>query len=51
MIESRVGGVAYRLNLPTLYSRLHPVFHVSLLKPYATPDVVQDIAVGLPVVT
>ena len=29
-----VNEVAYKLELPETMSRLHPVFHVSLLKPY-----------------
>ena len=33
-IRSRVGGVAYRLVLSPELSRIHPVFHVSMLKKY-----------------
>ncbi len=31
-VLARVGAVAYRVQLPASLSRLHPVFHVSLLK-------------------
>ena len=31
-VESVVSRVAYRLTLPPRFGRLHPVFHVSLLK-------------------
>lgn len=34
-----IGNQAYKLDLPQLYERLHPVFHVSLLEPYhARPE-------------
>ena len=33
-IRSRVGEVAYRLILPYELSRIHPVFHVSMLRKY-----------------
>ena len=29
-----INALAYKLKLPTQYSRVHPVFHVSKLKPY-----------------
>ena len=35
-IRSRVGEVAFRLVLPPELSRIHLVFHVSMLKKYIT---------------
>ena len=36
-IKSRVAEVAYRLVLPPELSRIHPVYHVSMLSKYI-PD-------------
>lgn len=33
-ITERIGPLAYHLDLGTRYHRVHPVFHVSLLKPF-----------------
>ena len=48
-IRSRVEKVAYRLVLPPELSRIHPVFHVSMLRKYiADPShVLQSYAVEL----
>jgi hypothetical protein len=35
-VIQRVGKVAYRLELPHEWARVHPVFHVSLIKPYTS---------------
>ena len=48
-IKSRVGDMAYRLVLSPELSRIHPVFHVSMLRKYI-PDpshVLQPLAVEI----
>ncbi|THH03524.1 hypothetical protein EW146_g10426, partial [Bondarzewia mesenterica] len=37
-IIRKIGSAAYLLQLPSYLSRLHPVFHVSLLERYADPS-------------
>ena len=34
VVESRVGPAAYKLALQGRYKGIHPVFHVSLLRPH-----------------
>ncbi|KAL7280850.1 hypothetical protein ACG7TL_005794 [Trametes sanguinea] len=37
-IDYPISDTAYKLRLPPYLSRLHPVFHVSLLEPYHDPS-------------
>jgi hypothetical protein len=37
-LVKKVGPVAYELDLPLMYGRLHPIFHVGLLKPFNRSD-------------
>ncbi|KAJ9522154.1 hypothetical protein QJQ45_005129 [Haematococcus lacustris] len=39
VVEAKINANAYKLTLPASMSRLHPVFHVSLLKKYSGSDV------------
>jgi len=36
-VVQRIGAVAYKVSLPPSMSRLHPVFHVHLLRKYKPP--------------
>jgi transposase InsO family protein len=37
-VIKKIGQLSYKLQMPDVYARLHPVFHTSLLKPYFTAD-------------
>jgi hypothetical protein len=34
LITTRVGSLAYRLQLPESMARVHPVFNISMLRKY-----------------
>ena len=38
MIQWKFSPVSYRLKMPEIYSRVHPVFHVSKLKEWRSGD-------------
>ena len=38
-IQERVGPVVYKLTLPPALSRVHDVFHVSMLRKYITDPI------------
>ena len=37
-IIEKVGESAYKLNLPEMWKKVHPVFHEALLTPYTLPE-------------
>ncbi len=47
-VVAEVSPVAYRLALPSALTRLHPVFHVGLLKPYVADAARARVVAPLP---
>jgi hypothetical protein len=47
-ITAAISPVAYRLRLPSVLARLHPVFHVGLLKPFVADAVRARVVAPLP---
>ena len=45
-ILSRVGKVAYEVELPFELSSVHPIFHVSMLRKHVSDVVVVDFSVS-----
>ena len=45
-IHSRVGKVAYEVELPSELSSVHPIFHVSMLRKHSSDIVVMDSSVS-----
>jgi len=43
LIEKVISRSAYRLKLPLSFSRTHPVFSVTLLRPYSTDTIAEHI--------